>query len=664
MKKYYVIGISLLMILCLVPAYAQTEAPKESKIISETGVTQEESSRVLPEENKTETSDLSTEVEETSILEDALEEPKEITETVPLVETVKNTSSSQTVTDWFTTKEAQDVVMKTLGISETEPLSQAQIDSINRLEFYQIDLSNVRWDDFSPLSNLESLILNSSHNVPNLNGLDTFNKLNYLSISSTSVKTLDGIEKMSALKNVNMQNIEFDGSIDFFYGIGELDLDSLTLMSMPNVTDEYFAFMSKMKNLKTVSVESTQFSDMSVFAGMNSLTSINARNSYIKDISIAASLPKLMSLNLENFDADIVPTSKRNRVLDYSAFTTNFKPGLFSIAMDRQRAEVPLRFNNEKGYYYLDLSAIKVFKNSVIKKVNIEGVSSSEQYIYDKVTGFLTIPDAKVKSWQSKPNISYPVDTPSISFETTGPEGPGFIGRIFLFPDLNTLNHTVTYNYNNGEANTVVSNIINNSLLTRPSDPEYLNHRFLGWFSNPELTKSWNFDSSRVTQDMTLYAKWVQNPWTVNFKNGDNLIKTIHIENGELIPFEEILDIEVIGHNIEGYYKDENLTDEWDFFSNSILEDTTLWIKTSKQMFDVTFVDKDDVQIHVIEQIPYESKVPEGYQSKLEKIGSTYKIFTDKNMTIEWNSNTFKVLDDVKLYVSYYTNQYNLNFET
>ncbi|WP_411355194.1 S-layer homology domain-containing protein [Peptoniphilus harei] len=45
------------------------------------------------------------------------------------------------------------------------------------------------------------------------------------------------------------------------------------------------------------------------------------------------------------------------------------------------------------------------------------------------------------------------------------------------------------------------------SQLSRPSKPIKDNHKFLGWYTDAEKTKEYNFDNV-VTKDMTLYAKW------------------------------------------------------------------------------------------------------------------------------------------------------------
>ncbi len=686
MKKYYILGISLLLMIGLVPAYAdtkpltddtqKTEQVEISETRQENDTTKSEEIVAVKSEEKS-TDNKSAVNDETMKPEIKSSKPEEIEVIADNEPTVKmeaqestkalkaeNDANDKTVRDWFSTIEAQDVVMEALQVSATDIITQEQIDSIVRIEFSEVDLTNLKLIDFAPLKNLDAITFNTTTNIPNLHDLNVFPKLDYIRISSSSVKSLSGIEKAKTLTSVTMQRIDFDGSEDFFNGIGELNLRNLTMMSMPELTDAHVTFIPKLENLNSVSLESTQFSDLSVFKDMQFLTSILARNAFIKDISIVESIPKLKSLNIENFDADVVPESKRNRIVDYSALKSSYVPGTFSLYMDRQRAEVPLKFDNTKNEYYLDLSEFKLFKDSTLTKTSIQGVSNKEKYVFDETTKRLSVPEEKVQSWLKNPEISYPGDVFSISFDTDGPYGPGHIGRIFLFPDLSGLNHTVTYKYNNGVADSELKNIANNSLLTKPGDPIFANHKFVGWYSDASLTKPWDFTSNRVTQDTILYAKWIQNPWTVTFKHGDTLIKTVSVENDMQIPFEDIIDIEIPGHSIEGYFREKDFTQEWDFFGDTVTQDTTLWVKTSKLQFDVTFVNKTGTKLYTINDVPYESIVPDGYQEVLQKVGSTYMIYTDAAMTNEWNPSTFKVLDDVTLYVDYRLNDYTLTFET
>ena len=56
---------------------------------------------------------------------------------------------------------------------------------------------------------------------------------------------------------------------------------------------------------------------------------------------------------------------------------------------------------------------------------------------------------------------------------------------------------------------------------------------FKGWFTDSDCTKSWNFSTGVVTANMTLYAKWELQSYTVKFVDyDDSVISTQTVEYG------------------------------------------------------------------------------------------------------------------------------------
>lgn len=48
-----------------------------------------------------------------------------------------------------------------------------------------------------------------------------------------------------------------------------------------------------------------------------------------------------------------------------------------------------------------------------------------------------------------------------------------------------------------------------NAKLKEPENPRMRRKVFSGWYRDPECTISWNFEQDKVTEDVTLYAKWL-----------------------------------------------------------------------------------------------------------------------------------------------------------
>ena len=86
----------------------------------------------------------------------------------------------------------------------------------------------------------------------------------------------------------------------------------------------------------------------------------------------------------------------------------------------------------------------------------------------------------------------------------------------------------ITFRYNNGQADTVVSVYIN-EFLERPEVPVKEGYTFIGWYTDDTYTTAWNFEVDRVAHEMTLYAGWARSTYTVTFVIGgglDNLVVT------------------------------------------------------------------------------------------------------------------------------------------
>ena len=70
--------------------------------------------------------------------------------------------------------------------------------------------------------------------------------------------------------------------------------------------------------------------------------------------------------------------------------------------------------------------------------------------------------------------------------------------------------YTVTFDSNGGS--TVESKTVHyGDTVTKPADPTRDGYTFTGWYSNAELTTSWDFNTP-ITADTTLYAKWTEIP--------------------------------------------------------------------------------------------------------------------------------------------------------
>lgn len=75
--------------------------------------------------------------------------------------------------------------------------------------------------------------------------------------------------------------------------------------------------------------------------------------------------------------------------------------------------------------------------------------------------------------------------------------------------------YTVSFDSNGGSA-VPSQEVTVDSVMTEPDAPVKRGYEFAGWYRDAELTNVWNFAENRVTQDMTLHAKWSEAEIRVN----------------------------------------------------------------------------------------------------------------------------------------------------
>lgn len=168
-------------------------------------------------------------------------------------------------------------------------------------------------------------------------------------------------------------------------------------------------------------------------------------------------------------------------------------------------AEIPTVANGSNkwvrhtdGYYYLTNSS----------GTPVVYTNSSGEYTFcntvaypgaDSLLGYIATPanmklKAEVQAVQSK-NIGSPtVATLSTVFSDT-------------FGASQKLGYIVTFDSKGGTAVMAQTFFAENQTVTQPTAPVLFGKTFGGWYTDSNLTSSYNF-STKVTKNMTLYAKW------------------------------------------------------------------------------------------------------------------------------------------------------------
>ena len=138
----------------------------------------------------------------------------------------------------------------------------------------------------------------------------------------------------------------------------------------------------------------------------------------------------------------------------------------------------------------------------------------------------------------------------------------------------------VTFNTNGAEPVPEAQTIISGEKVTQPWQTiTKSGYAFMGWYREEGLINQWNFSNDTVSSDITLYAKWTP-LYTVTFNaNGGTPVPSIQniIEGGKATePYQTITKT---GYPFGGWYKEEELINQWNFNTDTVGSDITLYAK-------------------------------------------------------------------------------------
>lgn len=101
-----------------------------------------------------------------------------------------------------------------------------------------------------------------------------------------------------------------------------------------------------------------------------------------------------------------------------------------------------------------------------------------------------------------------------------------------------------------------------------------------GWYTSADYEREWNFKKDVVTEDITLYAKWLKK-CTVNYYLGDILTETYSLFSGSTV--QELTEL-AFGYEYLGSYCDPDYTQAFDY-TQPITDDTDIYMKRSDGIY-------------------------------------------------------------------------------
>jgi len=177
-----------------------------------------------------------------------------------------------------------------------------------------------------------------------------------------------------------------------------------------------------------------------------------------------------------------------------------------------------------------------------------------------------------------------------------------------------------------------------------------------GWYTSVNngatLDERWSFTNNVVSNDITLYAKWNVNIYSITFNsNGGTALNSISKDYDSIInlpnnPLRE-------GYTFDGWFEDDNLSISFDI-EKMPSKDFTLYAKWTINQYTITFDSNGGTEVESISQ---------NYATTVTRKGYTFDgWYTDSTLTKRFTFTTMPA-NDLNLYGKWNIVTYDINYE-
>ncbi|MCQ2446008.1 MAG: InlB B-repeat-containing protein, partial [Clostridia bacterium] len=173
-----------------------------------------------------------------------------------------------------------------------------------------------------------------------------------------------------------------------------------------------------------------------------------------------------------------------------------------------------------------------------------------------------------------------------------------------LYAKFSPIEFTVTFDSNGGSEVSPVT-VLEGSTIEAPADPEKDNCTFAGWYKDEAFAEAWDFENDTVNASITLYARWELNACTVTFMADGEVYETGVYHSGDKIEAPD--DPEKAHYIFDGWYKESTLETKWNFETDTVTSDLTLYAGFSPEEYTVAFTVEGETIKTVT--VPYGEKV-------------------------------------------------------
>ena len=247
-------------------------------------------------------------------------------------------------------------------------------------------------------------------------------------------------------------------------------------------------------------------------------------------------------------------------------------------------------------------------------------------------------------------------------------------GNLHLYANWIPETYVIKFDVNGHGLDTApgdIKDVAYSSTFKKPADPTETGYTFIGWYTDKDCTDGNKFDfDAPVTSDtyeITLYAKWEINKYTVTFDFNTGKTSTPKTEEVEYgTPVSKPTEPTNTGYTFGGWYTDKACTDGEEFTfdadgksTTSITDNIILYAKWTKNRYTVTF--DVDGQTDLLPSVPVEHGNGVSKPTNPTKEGYTFDgWYTDANHTNKYALWGDSITRNTTLYARWNVNQYEL----
>lgn len=210
----------------------------------------------------------------------------------------------------------------------------------------------------------------------------------------------------------------------------------------------------------------------------------------------------------------------------------------------------------------------------------------------------------------------------------------------------------VSFNTNGGSEIHTQPVAYNNTLI-KPADPNKTGYSFGGWYKEAACINVWNISTDKVTSNITLFAKWTINKYTVSFNSqGGTAVAKTTVNYNTIIASPAVP--QKTGYTFGGWYSDAVCITKWNFATNKVTGSITLYAKWSINKYKLSFNTNGGTTIasKIIDYNKLASTPKNPTKAGYTFLG-WYKETTFKT---KWNFGTDKVTKNTTIYTKWTNN--------